>query len=369
VAFSRRDIFRIKQSIERGTPHGAAVVYGALPPETRRQQARAFNEGELAVMVASDAVGMGLNLNIGRIVFSTLRKRGGDGNVAPVGTSMIKQIAGRAGRRGTRWLRGAAVALDPRDEPRLREALDSPLEDLSTPKAGLFPEFEQLESYASGVQPDARFDDLLDSFARAAIIDGGRFFLCRQEAVREAAGVLAGLSLSLADSYSFCTAPASSRDPRLTAALLHYAARYARGHPVVMPVLLPSLVPANAAEMAHFEAAHQAVSLWLWLSNRFRDEEVFPGREKVEAISEGLCSLLHRGLTRMAAAAAAGKDVAEGAARPEVGAVLSCFNAELAALEEEQKTKKNKREAEVLTPPTPEWERGERRRRAAAAGE
>lgn len=52
------------------------MVYGALPPETRRQQAKLFNEegNEFSVMVASDAVGMGLNLNIRRIIFTTLKK-------------------------------------------------------------------------------------------------------------------------------------------------------------------------------------------------------------------------------------------------------------------------------------------------------
>ena len=44
VAFSRRDIYAIKQFIEQETKHRACVVYGALPPETRRQQAKLFNE-------------------------------------------------------------------------------------------------------------------------------------------------------------------------------------------------------------------------------------------------------------------------------------------------------------------------------------
>ena len=44
VAFSRKDIYAIKQLIERETQHRACVVYGALPPETRRQQARLFND-------------------------------------------------------------------------------------------------------------------------------------------------------------------------------------------------------------------------------------------------------------------------------------------------------------------------------------
>eukprot|EP00951_Prasinocladus_malaysianus_P047976 scaffold653284_cov61-Prasinocladus_malaysianus.AAC.1 len=53
-------------------------------------------------MVASDAVGMGLNLNIRRVVFHTLEKYDGVER-APVSVSHIKQIAGRAGRRSSQW--------------------------------------------------------------------------------------------------------------------------------------------------------------------------------------------------------------------------------------------------------------------------
>jgi ATP-dependent RNA helicase SUPV3L1/SUV3 len=57
------------------------VVYGALPPEMRRLQARLFNDpsSRYDVLVASDAVGMGLNLNIRRVVFHTLQKFEGEG--------------------------------------------------------------------------------------------------------------------------------------------------------------------------------------------------------------------------------------------------------------------------------------------------
>lgn len=64
VAFSRKDIFAIKKTIEEVTGKRCAVVYGGLPPETRSHQAKLFNEknNEYDVLVASDAVGMGLNL-------------------------------------------------------------------------------------------------------------------------------------------------------------------------------------------------------------------------------------------------------------------------------------------------------------------
>lgn len=62
VTFSRSNIFAVKKQIESIAGKKCAVVYGALPPETRAEQAREFNEGRAEVLVASDAVGMGLNL-------------------------------------------------------------------------------------------------------------------------------------------------------------------------------------------------------------------------------------------------------------------------------------------------------------------
>jgi len=107
VAFSRADIFRIREAIERLTTHKCCVVFGQLPPETRSKQAHLFNDPDSGydVLVASDAVGMGLNLNIRRIVFHSTNKIGdvaSDGLVR-VEPSMMKQIAGRAGRRSSAY--------------------------------------------------------------------------------------------------------------------------------------------------------------------------------------------------------------------------------------------------------------------------
>lgn len=76
VAFSKADIFSIKREIERKTPHKCAVIYGQLPPETRATQARLFNDENTGydILVASDAIGMGLNLNIRRTIFHTTVK-------------------------------------------------------------------------------------------------------------------------------------------------------------------------------------------------------------------------------------------------------------------------------------------------------
>jgi len=102
VAFSRDDIFAIKREIEKTTKHKCCIIYGSLPPSTRSEQARRFNDPDSGydVLVASDAIGMGLNLNIRRIIFNSIYKNDGSG-IVKLDHSAIKQIAGRAGRRNS----------------------------------------------------------------------------------------------------------------------------------------------------------------------------------------------------------------------------------------------------------------------------
>ncbi|GFZ08876.1 ATP-dependent RNA helicase [Actinidia rufa] len=97
VTFSRRKIYKLKKLIENGGKHLCSVVYGSLPPETRTRQATMFNDAssEFDVLVASDAIGMGLNLNISRIIFSTLEKYDGM-EMRQLTVSEIKQIAGES---------------------------------------------------------------------------------------------------------------------------------------------------------------------------------------------------------------------------------------------------------------------------------
>lgn len=342
VAFSRKDIYDIKTHVEATTPHKACVIYGALPPETRRMQARLFNEkdNEYSVMVASDAVGMGLNLNIGRIIFHSLKKfekdqKSGKLKKVPVSTSAIKQIAGRAGRRSSAFAAagGIATCRSPGEVSRLKEALDLPLSALAKSEAGIFPEFEHLEIFAARHPQDKRFKDLLTDFIKNALVGSG-FFLCKQESVLWAAQLLSGLKLSLKDNYNFCTAPANSRDPFVGGALLHFATRYASGIPSPLSINLPKkTTPQNLEELKCLESAHQVATLWLWLSYRF-EENFFPGREHAEATADALCALLDEGLKEVTQLSKRRKNVAEGEARVEILTILDAYQAEVALLQE-----------------------------------
>lgn len=97
IAFSKAKILQIKCHIEQKTKYRVGIIYGALPPEIRSMELARFNSGEYDILVASDAIGMGLNLKIKRIVFWSIMKFNGT-EMAKLSISATKQIAGRAGR-------------------------------------------------------------------------------------------------------------------------------------------------------------------------------------------------------------------------------------------------------------------------------
>lgn len=98
IVFSKQSVIAVAAELQRNGIK-ASMIYGNLPYDVRMNEVRRFIEGETNVVVATDAIGMGLNLPIRRIVFLETRKF--DGHTRrPLNVSEIKQIAGRAGRRG-----------------------------------------------------------------------------------------------------------------------------------------------------------------------------------------------------------------------------------------------------------------------------
>ena len=98
IAFSKKNVLAIAAALE-GRGIRASVIYGNLPPQTRQEQVRLFTEGVSKVVVATDAIGMGINLPIRRVVFMNTTKFDGVGKRRLLAEE-IRQIAGRAGRYG-----------------------------------------------------------------------------------------------------------------------------------------------------------------------------------------------------------------------------------------------------------------------------
>ena len=96
VAFSAEEVYAIAEMLRRFAG-GAAVVMGALSPRTRNAQVAMFEGGEVDYLVATDAIGMGLNLNVTHVAFASLSKFDGSRH-RRLHLSEMAQIAGRAGR-------------------------------------------------------------------------------------------------------------------------------------------------------------------------------------------------------------------------------------------------------------------------------
>ena len=98
IVFSKARVHAVAAEL-RSKGYRVSLIYGALPPDVRRDQAERFHQGETEVVVSTDAIAMGMNLPIERVVFLESEKYDGD-ITRTLTDAEIKQIAGRAGRYG-----------------------------------------------------------------------------------------------------------------------------------------------------------------------------------------------------------------------------------------------------------------------------
>jgi len=113
VAFSAAEVYELAELV-RSQRGGTAVVLGALSPRARNAQVEMYQSGEVDYLVATDAIGMGLNMDLDHVAFARLRKFDGKMSRA-LKPQELAQIAGRAGRHmndGTFGVTGEAGALD-----------------------------------------------------------------------------------------------------------------------------------------------------------------------------------------------------------------------------------------------------------------
>lgn len=279
VTFSRSNIFKLKAAIERETGLRCAVVFGGLPPESRLEQARLFNEPDSPydVLVATDAIGYGLNLNIGRIVFHTLVKFDGV-EKRYLEPAQIRQIAGRAGRFGTRFPAGEVTCFSAEDCARV-EAAFHPDAVPELEQAGLRPSAEQLEFFSHHFPSSHRLSDLIAEFDRLAKCSD-LYFVCDSDDQRLLADLVQDLDLPFLDRVAFTHVPVDTDEPYALRMLRSWAKRYSEGKPVNIYVDVPRAVPKTSAQLKELELAYKVLEAYCWLS--FRYPEFFVERSLAE---------------------------------------------------------------------------------------
>ena len=290
VVFSRKEVLQLKQQLSG--KYRVSVVYGNLSPEVRREEARRFREGQSDVLVATDAIAMGLNLPIKTILFGRDNKFDGLKR-RELNSSEILQIAGRAGRFGLHE-HGYVGALDKNTLKTITEKFNSPLPDIEAPLS-VMATLEHVMLIGKILETH-RLYEILDFFAQNMEFEGP-FVAANIESMLEVAAIVDEYDLDLASRYHLACAPVSMNSPYIESVYHRYLTRLEKDKPVryIPPRDLPPYAHTNE-ELLNAEDRVKEVSLYLWLSFRF--SESFPDTELAKKEREKLNAFIERSLRK-----------------------------------------------------------------------
>jgi len=304
VCFNKNDIYTVSRGLEK-LGKEVAVIYGSLPPNTKLAMASKFNDPKdtCKVLVATDAVGMGLNLNIRRMIFYGITKiqlnEEGEKEMDLLTVSQALQIAGRAGRYGTAWDTGYVTTFKQEDIKPLQNLLKQQPDEIL--HAGLHPTFDQLEMYAYHL-PNATMSNLIDIFISLSTLDDSMYTLCQMGEMKFLADMIEHIRIPLKAKYTFCCAPINQRMPFVCAMFLKMARQFSKGEVLTFDWLCsqvgwPFSPPDTILDLVHLEAIHDVFDLYLWLSYRFSD--MFPDSEIVREVQNELDTVIEDGVANI----------------------------------------------------------------------
>jgi ATP-dependent RNA helicase SUPV3L1/SUV3 len=281
VAFTRRDVHELRTRLVQAG-RTVATVYGALGPEVRRAEAARFRNGDAEILVATDAIGMGLNIGpLRRVVFSTLRKF--DGVRDRQLTAMeIKQIAGRAGRFGHHD-EGLVTALQQvgtyaQVESIIGNALTGDAGKLRG-KAYVRPNQETVLSASEVLQTD-RLGRVLRHLNDTLVAGHPDLRMADMEEMIDLATLLDTVDMPILDRLSYSMAPVDGREQLAVELLLDWARQHARDGRVQAPDFGVN------TDLLKLEARVKIATSWLWLAQRYPD--VFDDSEAVVELRASL---------------------------------------------------------------------------------
>jgi ATP-dependent RNA helicase SUPV3L1/SUV3 len=289
IAFSRREVLMWRDMItEIGL--SAATVYGNLSPEVRRAQAARFREGQADVVVGTDAIAMGLNLPISRIVMTTAIKYNGY-EEEEISAALARQIAGRAGRFGVHE-EGFVAGYDDDTHDIMRALLREKIPPVPASGFAVAPSLEQLHRISS-VTGETSLVKLLRRFVHNIDVPDGFFFPKITEEQNERAEWLDTLPLSVAEKFTLSLVPVSTKVPVLQSAWEHWSLSLARKKVSHLQQHPESLLWQNLQEV---EDTCRMYSAYAWLG--YRIPEYFPDIELAQQLareaSERVDSLLQQ---------------------------------------------------------------------------
>lgn len=287
IVFSRRNALKYKADLEE-LDFKVSIVYGRLSPEVRREQARKFDEGETDIMVSTDAIAMGMNLPVKRIVFSALSKFIDD-RENPLSFSEIKQISGRAGRF-KRFPTGSVTTLN-RVEDGLRilkEALAHHL--VQQDKAMVGPDLDIFSRVNLALESHSLPTLSLSEFLRLfnTMTFQKPFYCVDMKEMIELAEMVESAdedrTLSYAEIFGFSCAP-------VNLGLMEHVQYYMwiLNHYVTGQTIVNEDIDDQSDNIDYLETSIKCVELFQWLSRHFNQKNfVFDERQLLENKSKAI---------------------------------------------------------------------------------
>lgn len=278
IAFSRREVLMWRDMItEKGL--SVATVYGNLSPEVRRAQAERFREGQADIVVGTDALAMGLNLPIARIVMTTTVKYNGV-EEEEIPAALAKQIAGRAGRYGVHE-EGFVAGYDDDTHYVMRALMKEKIPPVPATGFAVAPSLEQLHRI-SAVTGETSLVKLLKRFVHNIDVPDGFFYPRITEEQNERAEWLDTLPLSVAEKFMLSLVPISTKVPVLQSAWEHWSLSLAKKRVTKLQAHEnpQQLFYMNLQEV---EDTCRMYSAYAWLG--YRQPEYFPSIELAQQLA------------------------------------------------------------------------------------
>jgi len=265
IAFSRRDVLKLKQDFSKN--FDVSVVYGNLSPEVRREEARRFREGETQVLIATDAIAMGLNMPIQTLLFSKGKKFDGvkDRELMP---SEIHQISGRAGRYGLSE-EGFVGALYADVLKIVKKNFYKADKEITIPFK-VMANLNHIKLVANILEESSL--NVIFKFFVDNMEFNGPFVASNLDDMLEISKLVDVYDLDIATKYHLSCAPLTLRSPYIISAFERYAHALEQKLPV--HYVIPALMGAHALtteDLLRAEDMVKEISLYLWLSYRFSD--------------------------------------------------------------------------------------------------
>ncbi|MCQ2042898.1 ATP-dependent RNA helicase SUPV3L1/SUV3 [Stutzerimonas kunmingensis] len=286
VAFSRKLVLELKGMLE-SAGKSVSVVYGALSPEVRREQARRFREGEADIMVATDAVGMGLNLPAHTLCFYTDEKFDGIQN-RQLKVQEVKQIGGRAGRFGHHDS-GEITALDPQTLKSIRRLFNSPDAPVDLSQFQVRPSIDHLSAISELMGEPSLLRSWLTF--NGNINYGEAFISVLPDELAEWIELIDDPKIPLWLRWTFaCTPIRGGFDSPASQHAQRWIKRVAEGHAIPMPKLL------LGSDLSSLESTLHVVETYLHLARSL--PEHFPEHDDGEDARKLLNDAITRELSR-----------------------------------------------------------------------